>query len=87
MYKYFLNELKNVFKNFDTKTTKILKYGLSFCFMITAFSIIILSTYLFFVHNQIIYNIGILVFQISLYYMIFFVASAITVDSIKKNLI
>lgn len=80
----FVDELKNAFKSFDKKTIKILKYGLIFCFLITILSVIILVTYLFFVHSQIIYNIGILVFQISLYYAVFFIASAFTVDTIKN---
>ena len=87
MYKQMIEKLKSIFENLDKKTKKILKHGLSFCFVITIFSAIILLTYLLFLHTQLIYEIGIMVFQISLYYYIFFIASAITVDSMKKNMI
>ena len=60
----FVYELKNAFENFNKKTIKILKYGLIFCFLITILSVIILVTYLFFVHSQIIYNIGMIFFII-----------------------
>ena len=85
MYMQVIENFKSVLKNLDDKNKRILKYGLSFCFMITIISVIILITYLFFVHIHIIYEIGILIFQISLYYCVFFIASAITVDEINKN--
>ena len=87
MIKQMIINLKETIKNFDNKIKKILQIGLNICFFIAVFSIILLSIYLFLVHSQIIYEIGILVFQISLYYTIFFICSAITVDSINKNIV
>ena len=86
MFKQMIKKIKDIFKNLDKKVIKILKYGLRFCFIIAIVSIIFLATYLFFVHNIIIYEIGILVFQISLYYSVYCIVSAITVDSIQKQL-
>ena len=86
MFKQMIKKIKDIFNNLDKKVIKILKYGLKFCFLIAIISIIILATYLFFVHNIIIYEIGILVFQISLYYSVYCIVSAITVDSIQKQL-
>ena len=84
-FKTFCKLLVNTFKNFDKKIIQILKLGLVFCFFITIVSILILITYLMFIHSPIVYKIGILTFQISLYYAVFFVTSAITVDSISKT--
>ena len=82
-----IENIKSTFKNFDKKNKKILQYGINFCFIITIISILILITYLFFKHEYIIYKIGILLFQLSTYYFIYFIASAITIDSLQKNLL
>lgn len=79
-------KIKNIFKCLDEKIIKIMKNGLKFSFSILIISTIILITYLFFVHNNLIYQIGILVFQISIYIGIDFIVSGIAVDSIKKQI-
>lgn len=84
MYKQLIDKLKNTLNNLDKKNVKILKYGLLFCFFILIVSLIILITYLFFIHNHVIYEIGILIFETSLYYAIYFFATSITIDSIQK---
>ena len=87
MYKQMMEKIKNIFKNLDKKIVKILKYGLKFCFLIAILSVCILTTYLFFIHNEYIYKIGIAVFQMSLYFAVYFITSAITVDSIQKQML
>lgn len=82
----FLKKIKELFENLDKKTLKIMKNGLKFSFLVLLISMAILITYLFFVHNNIIYQIGLLVFQISLYIGVDFIVSGIAVDSIKKQL-
>lgn len=86
MIKQMLEKLKNTLKNFDIKILKILKYGLRFCLLISILSVLILATYLFFIHNDFIYQIGLLVFQLSLCFAAEFIASAITVDTIQKQI-
>ena len=87
MLYFFIKKIKKLIKNLDKKTLKIIKNGLFFCGSILLISIATLITYLFFVHNYFVYNIGILTFRISLYFAVYFIISGITVDSIKKQLI
>ena len=85
---YFIKKkIENLFNNLDKQTLKIIKLGLLFCSGILALSLIILITYLFFIHNNFVYNIGILTFQIALYFAVYFIISGVTVDTIKKQMI
>ena len=79
--------LTNVFKNLHIKIKKILKYGLLFCLLILFIGIIILLINLIGIHSQNIYEIGLKIFEIGLYYIVFFISSAITVDSLHRNII
>lgn len=83
---HLIDKLKNMFNNIDKKDITIMKNGLKFCFLILVISIIILLTYLFFVKNIFIYQIGILVFQLSLYFAIDFIVAGIVVDTIQKQI-
>lgn len=86
MLKRLIKKLINTFKNFDKKILKILKYGFSFCFIVALISVAILVTYLFFIHSIFLYQIGLSVFQLSLCFTAEFIASAITIDTIIKQL-
>ncbi len=86
MFKQLFKKIKCIFGNLDKKVLKIMKNGLKFSFLVLLFSMAILITYLFFVHNNLIYQIGLLVFQLALYFAFDFVISGIAVDSIKKQL-
>lgn len=86
MAKQLFNKFKCIFDDLDKKVLKIMKNGLRFSFFVLLFSIAILITYLFFVHSILIYQIGLLVFQLALYFAFDFVISAIAVDSIHKQL-
>ena len=81
-----IEKIKQTFKDLDKKDLKIMKNGLKFCFFILMVSISILVTYLFFIHNVFVYQIGILVFQLSLYFAIDFIVVGLIVDSIQKQL-
>ena len=87
MIEKIFNKFKSCFKELDKKILKILKNGLRFCFLIALISVSILITYLFFIHNNLIYQIGIMIFEISLYFSVYFIVSAIAVDSIYKHAI
>ena len=82
----FIHRIKDIFLNIDKKDLKIMRTGLKFCFLILLTSMIILLTYLFFMNSVFIYEIGILVFQLSLYFAIDFIVAGIVVDTIQKQL-
>ena len=85
MIKQIFNKLLNTLNNLDKKILKILNYGLKFCFGILILSAIILFTYLFFIHSDFVFQIGLLTFQIGICFVAEFFASAITVDTISKQ--
>ena len=80
-----MNKIISAFKNLDKKIIKILNFGLKFCLAILVLSSIILITYLFFIHNDFIFQIGLLTFQIGICFIAEFFTSAITVDFIYKH--
>lgn len=86
MIKQMIKKLKNTFENFDKRIINILKYGFRFCLLISITSNIILITYLFFIHNIFLYQIGLTIFQISLCFFSEFIVSALAVDTICKQL-
>ena len=85
MLKNLIKKFKNTVDNFDKKIVKILKYGLRFCFCVAIVSVAVLITYLFFVHSNFIYQIGLAIFQLSLCFTAEFIVSAIAVDTISKQ--
>lgn len=85
MIKQIFNKLLDTLKNLDKKILKILNYGLKFCVGILILSAGILVTYLFFVHSDFVFQIGLLTFQIGICFIAEFFASAITVDTISKQ--
>lgn len=84
MFMKLFETLKNTFKNLDKKTLNILLNGLKICFLILLFSTAVLITYLLFVHNYLIYQIGLMIFQMSIYFAISCIVSTIAIDSIKN---
>lgn len=87
MIKQMIEILKNTVTNFDEKILRILKIGFRLCFGIAIVSVIVLIIYLFFVHSIFLYQIGLMIFQISLCFTAEFIVSAIAVDTISKQLI
>ncbi|MCI9063984.1 MAG: hypothetical protein HFJ17_05230 [Clostridia bacterium] len=83
----FINKIKSLFENIDKKDLKIMCNGLKFCFFILLFSIGMLLTYLLFTKNVFTYQIGILVFQLSLYFAIDFIVAGIVVDRIQREIL
>ncbi len=79
-----LNNFKKIFMNLDKTDLKIMKRGLTFCFIITLFSVFLLSLYLFFTKNLFLYTFGLMIFKISTYIAVEFVICGIIVDAIKK---
>ena len=77
----------NSFKSLDNQTSKIMKYGLRFCFGICILSSIILVTYNLSFLSPFAYYIGICLFRISIIFAIEFIVCGLVVDGIKKQLI
>lgn len=82
-----LRKIFDSFKNLDKLTSKIMNYGLKFCFAICMISVLVLFTYNFTFASPLIYYIGISLFRISLIFGIEFIVCGFVVDGIKKQLI
>lgn len=80
-------KLKDAFKNLEKLTLKIMKIGVICSFAITIIATIILITYLYFIHNPLIYTLGFLLFELSLHFIAYFIICGIAVDTIKKQII
>lgn len=81
-----IEKLKALFKDIDKKDLKIMRNGLKFCFFILIISISILFTYLFFINDFFVYQVGIMMFQLSLYFGIDFIVAGLVVDTIQKQI-
>ena len=84
--KYLSKKIKETCKNLDKKTKKLIKNGLKYCFLLSIISTFILITYLLFIHSVSIYQIGILIFELSLYLSADCIVAGIAVDTIKKQI-
>ena len=82
-----IKKLKEIFKQLDKMTYKIMKHGLKFCFAICILAVFILFTYHFTFPAPSMYYIGISLFRISLIFGIEFIIYDLVVDGIKKKMI
>ncbi len=80
-------KLIDTFKNLDQLTSKIMKCGFKFCFIICILSVFILFTYSYFLLAPSVFYIGIYLFRLSTIFAIEFVICGLVVDGIKKQLI
>lgn len=80
-------KLFDYFKNLDKKTSKIMNYGLKFCFGICIIAVFILFTYVCDFASPFIYYLGINLFRLSLIFGIEFIICGFVVDGIKKQVI
>lgn len=80
-----INNILNIFKNLDKLTKIIMKNGLKFCFMIGIISLIILVTYNLSFTVPILFNIGFILFKLSLIFGVEFIICGFAVDIIKKG--
>ena len=81
------SKILSLFNNLENTTYKIMKSGLSFCFLICLISITILITYNLTNHPPTLFHIGISLFKLSIYYILGFITSGLVIDNIKKGLI
>lgn len=82
-----IKKILNYYKNLEKITSKILKHGLEFCFILCMLSICILLTYETIFTIPFLYHIGLSLFRLSIVFGIEFLVCALVVDSIKKQTI
>ncbi len=82
-----IDKMKDTFQKLETQTKTIMKNGIQFCFFLCIISLIVLLTYDFMVENPLLFDIGIVLFKMSLLFSIEFLICGIVVDSLKKNMI
>ena len=75
------------YNSFEKVTSKIMKNGLKFCFILCLISVFILLTYNLDFPSPFVYYIGISLFKMSLIFGIEFIVCGFVVDGIKKQLI
>ena len=81
------NKINNIINNLDFKTKVIIKNGFKFCTFLCAISLFLLVTYIFWFSIPWVFNIGIMIFEMSLLFSVEFLVCGIVVDSLKKRLI
>ena len=74
-------------KNFDKKIKELMFKGLYFSLGVAILATTILIFYIYFSHDNIVYYIGIEIMHLSVSFAASFIASAIAMDKIKKDLI
>ena len=75
----------NEFKNIDSSILKVKNTGMKICFILLLLSTFILSLYIS-IHNPILFLIGLSLFKSSLFFIVFFIICAYSIDIIKKDL-
>lgn len=81
------NKINDIINNLDFKTKVIIKNGFKFCTFLCAISLFLLVTYIFWFSIPLVFNIGIMIFEMSLLFSVEFLVCGIVVDSLKKRLI
>lgn len=82
-----MENLIHTIKNFDKKIKELMIKGLYFSLGVAILAALILIFYISFSHNNFVYYIGIQVMHLSVSFAASFIASAIAMDKIKKDLI
>ena len=82
-----INNILNNFKNLDKLAKKIMKHGLRFCSILGRVSLIILVTYNLSFTIPILFNVGFILFKLSLIFGVEFIICGFAADKIKKQLI
>lgn len=80
-------KISDNFKNLDKLAKLIMKNGLIFCCILCIISLVILITYDLSFKNPLLYNIGLVIFKLSLTFGIEFIICGFAADKIKKQLI
>ena len=81
------NKIIDIINSLDSKTKVIIKSGFKFCTFLCVISLVLLVTYIFWFSTPLVFNVGIMIFQMSLLFSVEFLICGIVVDSLKKRLI
>lgn len=82
-----INNILKIFKNLDKLTYKIMKNGLKFCIFLCSISIFLLLFYDVQFQSPIVFNIGIILFKLSIIFGVEFIICAIIADKVKADFI
>lgn len=83
----YKNKIEKTFIDLDKLTKKIITNGLRFCSVIGIIALSILLTYNLSITIPFLFNLGFLLFKLSMIFAVEFIICGIVVDSIKKQLI
>ena len=81
-----LKKLTDTIKNFDKKVKDTMKYGLYFSLFVSIIGTLFLLYYISFKTSNFIYYIGIKIVWLSFSFCASFIASALVIDRIQKDL-
>lgn len=80
-----IDKMFKIFNNLDKLTYKIMKNGLRFCTFLCSISIFILLFYDFQLQSPFVFNIGLIIFKLSIIFGVEFIICGIVADKIKTD--
>lgn len=82
-----INKILKIFKNLDKLTYKIMKNGLKFCMFLCSISVFLLLFYDIRFQSPIVFNIGLIIFKLSIIFGVEFIICGIIADKVKADFI
>lgn len=80
-----INKIFKLFSNLDKLIYKIMKTGLRFCTVLCTISIFILLFYNLQLQSPFVFNIGLIIFKLSIIFGVEFIICGIVADKIKAD--
>ena len=80
-----MKKLKSLFNELDLIDLKIMKIGFKVCFVISLFSVFLLTNYLL-SNNIFLYDLGLTIFKLCTYIFVEFIICGFVIDKVKKQL-
>lgn len=82
-----INKIFKMISNLDKITYRIMKNGLRFCIFLCTISIFVLLFYDLQLQSPLVFNIGLIIFKLSIIFGVEFIICGIVADKIKTDLI
>lgn len=82
-----INKIFKMIRNLDKITYRIMKNGLRFCIFLCTISIFVLLFYDLQLQSPLVFNIGLIIFKLSIIFGVEFIICGIVADKIKTDLI
>lgn len=82
-----INKILKMISNLDKITYKIMKNGLRFCIFLCTISIFVLLFYNIQLQSPLVFNIGLIIFKLSIIFGVEFIICGIVADKIKTDFI